>query len=499
MGSVATGTDTRAALAAIVGESEVIDHGPSVPGATPRRPWLTVRPADTDQVQRIVRLANDTLTPLVPVSSAAPHRRGGSAPSVDGVVEVDLRRMNRIPRLDRRNRIALIEPGVTYEQLVPALAAQGMRIAMPLVPKPGKSVIASLLEREPLVAPRFAWSAMEPLRTLEVIWGNGEKLYTGNGHLRGEKDADWEAGLVPLVAGGPGQLDFFRLIAGAQGAMGIATWASVKCEPISDASSLLLISADALEDLIACTYELVRIRFGDELFVMNADAMALLVEAQPTARAELAAAMPAWMLVVGIGGGSIAGTLKLAGREADVREIAARHGLPVHDQLPGIAGRELLARLQAPSPAPYWRDRPETGSEEVFFLTTLDRAPEFVATVASLAAALPDPVAGVGVYLQPIHQGAGLHCELILPFDKRRSGAKAAARDLKRSASRAVFERGAYFSRPYGEWAAMAFGADPATAALTRTVKGVFDPRNVMNPGTLCFPTTVGGSYDACP
>jgi FAD/FMN-containing dehydrogenase len=497
MGSVATRDVTRAALAAIVGEHHVADGG-ELPDRRPdagtgaRPPWLRVSPADSDQVQRIVRLANETATPLVPVSSAAPHRRGGSDPCVDGAVAVDLRRMNRILRLDRRNRIALIEAGVTFDQLVPALAAAGMRIAMPLAPKPGKSVIASLLEREPLVTPRFAWSAMEPLRTLEVIWGNGEKLYTGNGHLRGENDSDWETGQVPLVAGGPGQLDFFRLIAGAQGAMGIATWASVKCEPISDASTLLLITADRLEDLVAPTYELVKIRFGDELFVMNAEALALLLEDDHAARAERAAAMPAWMLVVGIGSGSIAGPLKLAGREADVREIAARHGLAVRDGLPGTTGPELLARLQAPSPRPFWRDRPDTGSEEVFFLTTLDRAPEFVATAASMAGALPDPVTGIGVYLQPIHQGAGLHCELILPFDRRRPGAEASVRDLKRSASRAVFDRGAYFSRPYGEWAAMAFGADPATTRLTRTVKGVFDPKNVMNPGKLCFPASVG-------
>jgi FAD/FMN-containing dehydrogenase len=491
MGNVATREGTRTALAAIVGEDHVADWDePAGPGAV--APWLRVRPADTDQVQRVVRLANETCTPLVPVSSAAPHRRGGSSPSVAGAVEVDLRRMNRILRVDRRNRIALIEPGVTFEQLVPALAAEGMRIAMPLVPKPGKSVIASMLEREPLVAPRFGWNAMEPLRTLEVIWGNGERLYTGNGHLRGEKDSDWAEGQVPLVAGGPGQLDFFRLIAGAQGAMGIATWASVKCEPISDASTLLVITADRLKDLVPCAYELVRIRFGDELFLTNAGAMALLLEGDPATRAALVAAMPAWMLVVGIGGGSIAGALKLAGRDADIREIAARHGLAVRDALPGSTGPELLARLQAPSPQPYWRDRPQTGSDEIFFLTTLDRAPELVGTVAAASAGLPEPVTGIGVYLQPIHQGAGLHCELILPFDRGRPNEEAAVRELKHTASRAVFERGAYFSRPYGEWAELAFGADPATTALTRTVKGIFDPKNVMNPGKLCFPAVVG-------
>ncbi len=105
---------------------------------------------------------------------------------------------------------------------------------------------------------------------------------------------------------------------------------------------------------------------------------------------------------------------------------------------------------------------------------------------------MPEPVRGIGVYLQPIHQGAGLHCEFILPFDRRTAGAEQPVAELRTTASRAVFEQGAYFSRPYGEWADWVFGADPATAALTRTVKGIFDPNNVMNPGKLCFPAAVG-------
>ena len=466
--------EVRARLVKIVGEAGVEDHGPAAPGAT-GQPWLTVRPADSDQVQAIVRLANETLTPLVPVSSAAPHQRGTVAPGVANAVVVDLSGMRRIPRIDRRTRIALIEPGVTFEQLVPALAAEGLRIAMPLVPRPGKSVLASLLEREPLVAPRFAWNALEPLRTLEVIWGNGERLYTGNGHLRGEDDAAWGDGQVPLVAGGPAQLDFYRLIVGAQGSMGIATWASVKCEPVSADSTLLFLVADRLEDLVPCAYELVKIRFGDETFIMDAAGMGHLLGADPDA-------LPRWMLVVGIGGGSIAAAQKLAGREADVREIAARHGLEILEAIPGATGAELLARLQAPSSQPCWREQPSGRIAGVSFLATLDRAVEFIETAG---AALGGPVAAadMGVYLQPIHQGAGLHIELLLP------GALATQ---EHAVARAVFERGAYFSRPYGEQAAWVFDADPATAELTRTVKGVFDPRNIMNPGRLCFPATVG-------
>jgi FAD/FMN-containing dehydrogenase len=46
---------------------------------------------------------------------------------------------------------------------------------------------------------------------------------------------------------------------------------------------------------------------------------------------------------------------------------------------------------------------------------------------------------------------------------------------------------GAFFSRPYGDLANMVYDkAASYTMALKRTKK-VFDPKNVMNPGNLCF------------
>ena len=46
---------------------------------------------------------------------------------------------------------------------------------------------------------------------------------------------------------------------------------------------------------------------------------------------------------------------------------------------------------------------------------------------------------------------------------------------------------GAFFSRPYGDWAAMAYGQATTTTILHRKVKNIFDPGNVLNPGKLCF------------
>jgi FAD/FMN-containing dehydrogenase len=56
-----------------------------------------------------------------------------------------------------------------------------------------------------------------------------------------------------------------------------------------------------------------------------------------------------------------------------------------------------------------------------------------------------------------------------------------------RDASHRLFKQKAYFSRPYGIWADMVYNADARTMIVTRKMKGIFDPNNVMNPGKLCF------------
>ena len=46
---------------------------------------------------------------------------------------------------------------------------------------------------------------------------------------------------------------------------------------------------------------------------------------------------------------------------------------------------------------------------------------------------------------------------------------------------------GAYFSRPYGEWADAVYNRDAASRDLLRAVKKILDPNNILNPSKLCF------------
>ena len=113
-------------------------------------PAWVVKPRSADEIKQLVNLANETLTPLVSVSSGPPHFRGDTVPSTGGAVIVDLSGLKKIIRVDRFHRVAMVEAGVTFGELIPAAEKEGIRLNMPLLPRSSKSVVGSLLEREPV-------------------------------------------------------------------------------------------------------------------------------------------------------------------------------------------------------------------------------------------------------------------------------------------------------------------------------------------------------------
>ncbi len=486
--------DKKAQLMEIVGREGVIDE-PVLEEALPLdhdrsrflRPRLLVRPKNAEEVQKIVLWANRTLTPLVPLSSGPPHFRGDSIPTAPEAVVVDLGGMRRILRVDRRNRLALIEPGVTYKQLLPELRRTGLRIAMPLLPRGNKSVLAGLLEREPLMSPKYQWSLMEPLRSLEIVWGNGDRFWSGGGVFRGERDEDWEQGRIPVWGPGPAQLDFYKFVSAAQGSMGMVTWASVKCEVAPEHRALFLVPAERLDDVIDFTYTLLKFRFADELFIVNDACLACLLAGKAEEIEALKGTLPPWAVVVGISGGPILGKARVEAQEADIRDIARRHGLKMAPEVGGCRGGALAEMLLQPAGEPYWKLKARGEAQEVFFLTTLNRTPHFTAAMREAAGERGYPAADIGVYIQPAHQGVCCHCEFILPFRRSDPAETRRIQALFREGSRKMFREGAYFSRPYGIWAEMVYNADAGSMNALRKIKAVFDPNNVMNPGKLCF------------
>ena len=121
------------------------------------RPAYVVKPKTPGEVQKLITLANETKTPLIPVSSGAPHFKGDTVPSNGGSIIVDLNHMKKVEFVDRPRRVAMVEPGVTFGELIPLCTKQGLRLNLPLLPRNTKSVVGSILEREPVVMPGYQW------------------------------------------------------------------------------------------------------------------------------------------------------------------------------------------------------------------------------------------------------------------------------------------------------------------------------------------------------
>lgn len=109
-----------------------------------RRPALVVSPTTTEEVSRVVAVARScgaSLTVRVMGSNV-----GGLALAPVGGVIVDLSKMNRIIEVDPDEMYALIEPGVTWQQLKDHIEQAGLALRMgyPLSP-PDTSIIANCL------------------------------------------------------------------------------------------------------------------------------------------------------------------------------------------------------------------------------------------------------------------------------------------------------------------------------------------------------------------
>ena len=481
-------------LIQIVGDSSVLDTPEGLEAyakdesfAQPLKPWIIIKPHNSDQVRGIVEWANETNTPLVPVSSGPPHFRGDTVPSTPGTAIVDLSDMKRIMRIDRRNRITIIEPGVTYEQIQPELAKKGLRLTTPLLPRANKSVVTSLLEREPSLVPKYQWAILDPLRCLEVVWGDGNPFRTGEAAGQASLEESWKSHFAQVTPRGPAQTDFYKLASAAQGTMGIVTWASIKCEVLPQLHKLIFIPSERLNDLVGFTYQLMKFRFGDEFLILNGSNLAAMMVDSVDRFRVLREELPPWVILLGVAGRDILPDERVEYQEKDIGEIAQQFGLHLLPEISSITSTEVLNTILNPSREPYWKLRHSGGCQDIFFITTLDRTHEFVSIMYSLAESLGYSVANIRVYIQPVHQGTSCHCEFSLPFDPHDETESSKVRGLYIKASEELLKRGAYFSRPYGIWSNMAYDRDAQTTIVLKKLKKIFDPKGIMNPGKLCF------------
>ncbi|MGD0231824.1 MAG: FAD-binding oxidoreductase [Syntrophorhabdales bacterium] len=468
---------------------DVLDQYSGDANCHPRiRPQLVVKPVNTQEVQQIVKWANETLTPLVAVSSGAPHTREDTIPGMGGAVIVDLTRMKKIMRIDPNNRVAWVEAGVTFAELQPELEKAGFSAYMPLCPRSTKSVLGSMLEREPVTMPAHHWDSLDPFLCGEIIFGTGDILRSGEAAGPDTIEEQWKKGKAHISPFGLGQFDESRLVTGAQGSIGIITWASLKIRPVSVLSRTFLVPSDTLEPLIDASYTMLRRRFGDHLFIVNDLNLACLLAQDRDEINALREALPPWVLVASFEGYGLLPEEKTAYQEADFRDILAHSGgLKPMKSVSWATGEDISTLLSRPSAEPYWKLRQKGAFRDLFFLTTLDKTPDYAEKMSALAVSRRFPPSDMGVYIQPIVQGTSCHCEFDFYYDTANGAEMERAKWLATEGAAEMAKMGAFFSRPYGPWAKIAYAGASETAIIQRKVKNIFDPKNVLNPGKLCF------------
>jgi FAD/FMN-containing dehydrogenase len=448
-------------------------------------PNYVVKPKDAEEIKQILKLANKTLTPVIPVSSKV-HFNGAAIPKQGGII-VDLSRFNRILEVDTLNRRVRIEAGVTWGQLATQLDKKGFRVIMPLLPHPDRSIVTDTLERE--VPTNIVYDYGEPLQSMEVVWPDGEIFRTGSASVNGYPDSP-SKGANPS---GPG-IDFYRFLQCAQGTFGIVTWANLKIQYKTKIDKVLFAPVYDLENTIDFLYRLLKLRVGQEcLLLNNIDLASILAEKWPADFEALRSSLPPWTLILVISGMQRRPEEKIQYEENIIADIIKNEYPDIHldEGLPGNTGlnKKILPLLRKPWPQgkPYWKNRYKGACQSLFFITKPVMAPKFLDIMREIASLYDYPASDIGAYIQPIEHNRACQVEFNLFYDGTDEYEKERIASFYSNAASVLLEEGALFTRPYGELAALVYDKAAGYTMTLKKLKEVFDPNNIMNPGNLCF------------
>ena len=199
-----------------------------------------VAPANVEEVQQIVRIANRYRIPLYPISTGRNLTYGGSSPTLSGSVIVDLKRMNRILEVDDNRNFALVEPGVSYFDLYNYITERGLKVMLD-IPDPGwGSPVGNSLDHGLGYTSATFRDHFATHCGMEVVTPEGEIIRTGMGALPGSDSwQDYPYGAGPSVDGLFAQSNF-----------GIVTKMGFSLMPLPEAYLSGRVSVPNYQDLI---------------------------------------------------------------------------------------------------------------------------------------------------------------------------------------------------------------------------------------------------------
>jgi FAD/FMN-containing dehydrogenase len=477
MAMEASGQGIDAALldrfAAIVGEAHALrsdaDIAPYISerrGLYPGRTPLVLRPGSVDEVSRILRLATETGTPIVPQGGNT-GLVGGQMPDRSGrEIVLSLSRLNRIREIDVQSNTVTVEAGVVLQTLRDAANAADRLFPLSLGSQGSCQIGGNLSSNAGGTGVLAYGNARELCLGVEVVLPTGE-VFDDLRKLKKDNTG----------------YDLKNLFIGAEGTLGIITAAVLKLYPRPKGREVAWVGLES-PDVALALFGKATDQAGSGLtaFELIADRpLDFAARHIPGTVRPLAGEWP-WHVLMEVSSGRSA---------EDARQL-------VEDILSagleeGLAGDAVIAVSLAQSDA-FWRireslsdgQRPEGSSIKHDISVPVASIPEFIER-AAIAVEAVSPGARVVCFG---HMGDGnLHYNISQPVGADGAAFLGLYRTMNKAVHDIVRDLGGSFSAEHGigrlKRDELLATAPPVAIDLMRRIKATFDPAGIMNPGKV--------------
>ncbi|MBX3490585.1 FAD-binding oxidoreductase [Parvibaculum sp.] len=464
--------ETLARMQAVVGAKGVVEGHDVAPYLAERRELYVgraaavLRPASTQEVSALLKIAHETGTAIVPqggntglVGGQIPHEAGNE-------VVLSLERMNRIRALDAENNTLALDAGVTLAAAQAAAGEAGRLFPLSLASEGTCQIGGNLSTNAGGTAVLRYGNARDLVLGLEVVLANGD-IWDGMRGLRKDNTG----------------YDLKQLFLGSEGTLGIITGAVLKLFPrpqsiatafaaVPDPASAvkLLRVADNVSGGMVTAFELVP-RIGLEFVTRHIEGAAdPLPDPAP------------WYVLIEMSAGSAT-----AGLDATLEAVLAE-GLEQ-----GLLTDAALARSEKQR-ADFWRlretlsdvQRLEGGSIKHDVSVPVSRMGDFIAAATrAVEAAMP------GIRTVAFgHIGDGnVHFNLSQPIGADKAAFLARWNDMNALVHGIVRQMGGSISAEHGvgrlKRDEIAATKSPVEIELMRMLKKTLDPKGILNPGKV--------------
>ncbi len=221
----------------------------------PKLPDYVVMATTVEQIQNIMKFANREKIPVVPFTAGT--NIGGLCIPERGGILLDLKRMNKIIRIDDESHYAVIEPGVSHAQLATELYKYNLRWSWPVGPPSASSSSCAISHGIGGLSGRYGLNS-EEITSMEVVLPTGELVRVGSCAIQ---EDSWHS-VLPLP-----QLD--GLFKGWLGTSGVVTKIGLRVHPIPPVLKVFTVSTQNIEDMVSYMRNLGNYEICDDLTAVS--------------------------------------------------------------------------------------------------------------------------------------------------------------------------------------------------------------------------------------